>query len=198
MGEGRVGMKPRLALQVCCAPDEAWAVQSLRDTCQLHCFFCNPNIYPPEEFDKRRDEAASVARHYGVEFTADPYLPDQWEKAIAGHEHTPEGGERCYHCFLLRFRRTARFCRESGILRFATVMSISPHKRIEMLDRAGHAAAEEYGVEYVPFNLKKKDGFKKSIELSRELGLYRQDYCGCRLSLRERDRRAGKPVSGPE
>lgn len=185
-------MKPPLVLQVCCAPDEAWAVQALRSDYRLHCFFCNPNIFPPEEFDTRRDEAARVAERYGVDFTADPYAPDQWETAIKGYEHTPEGGRRCYRCFLLRFRRTARFCRESGIPRFATVMSISPHKRIEMLNRAGVAAADDYGVEYVEFNLKKKDGFKKSIELSRKLALYRQDYCGCRLSLRERDRRAGK------
>jgi hypothetical protein len=181
-----------LVLHICCAPDEAWVVHTMRDRYELHCFFCNPNIQPEEEYVKRLEEARRVAERYEVPFVADRYDPDSWEQSIRDHAHTPEGGERCMDCFLLRLRRTAQFCRDKALERFTTVMSISPHKRIQMLNAAGTRAAEEYGVRYEPFNFKRNDGFLNSIKLSRELGLYRQDYCGCRLSKAER----GSGVAG--
>ncbi len=177
--------KKQLLLHICCAPDEAWVVKSLQDTFELHCFFCNPNIQPEEEYRKRLAEAEKVAQTFGVPIAADPYDPESWQTAICGLEDTPEGGERCGECFLLRLRRTARYCNEAGLPCFTTVMSISPHKRIEMLNRAGEQAASEFGVSYEFFNFKKNDGFLNSIQLSKELGLYRQDYCGCKLSKQE-------------
>lgn len=182
-------MKPKLVLHICCAPDEAWVVKTLQDEYLLHCFFSNSNIHPPDEYEKRRDEAERVALGFDVGFTADEYEPLSWEDAVGMYAHTPEGGERCAHCFLLRLRRTARFCRDRGWERFTTVMSISPHKKIKTIDETGRLAAAEFGVSYEPFNFKKKDGFLNSIKLSRDLGLYRQDYCGCRLSMEERDAR---------
>lgn len=184
--------KPHLVLHICCAPDEAWVVHSLRESYSLHCFFCNPNIAPASEYRLRLQEARSVAERFEVPFTEDTYDPDSWENAVMGVADTPEGGDRCSQCFTLRLGRTARFCAESGITSFTTVMSISPHKKITMLNEAGAAAAKEFGVEYIEFDFKKKDGFRKSIELSAALGLYRQDYCGCRLSRLERDRRRKK------
>lgn len=181
--------KPKLLLHICCAPDEAWVVHTLADHYSLHCFFCNPNIAPEAEYTLRLQEAEKVARHYNVPFSADEYDPDSWETAVAPFFHTPEGGERCFHCFALRLLRTARFCRSIAFPAFTTVMSISPHKRITTLNETGTAAAKEYGVRYECFDFKKKDGFKKSITLSNELGLYRQDYCGCRFSRTERDER---------
>jgi predicted adenine nucleotide alpha hydrolase (AANH) superfamily ATPase len=165
-------------------------VECLRDTRDLYCYFSNPNIDTPEEYEKRRAEADTVARRYNVPFASPPYAPGQWETAVAGYRHTPEGGQRCTRCFLLRLRDTARFCKEIGWSAFASVMSISPHKSVAMLDEAGSRAAEEYGVAYEGFNFKKKDGFRRSVELSKELGLYRQDYCGCRLSREESMQRA--------
>jgi predicted adenine nucleotide alpha hydrolase (AANH) superfamily ATPase len=182
-------MKPKLMLHVCCAPDEAYVVQTLRKGYDLACFFCNPNITPADEYDLRLCEARKVAEHYGVPFSAEGYTPDSWENAIAGADTTPEGGERCRRCFLLRLRRTAAFCKANGRPAFTTVMSISPHKSVAMLTECGTAAAHEFGVRYEPFDFKKKDGFRKSTILSKELGLYRQDYCGCRLSKNERDDR---------
>jgi predicted adenine nucleotide alpha hydrolase (AANH) superfamily ATPase len=182
-------MKPSLVIHVCCAPDEAYVVQLMKESRELHCYFCNPNIAPPEEYDLRLSEAKRVAELYGVPFTADGYTPGAWEQAVAGAEKTPEGGERCRRCFMLRLRRTAAFCRATSRPSFATVMSISPHKSVRLLDECGMIAAREAGVEYEPFDFKKKDGFRKSTVLSRELGLYRQDYCGCRLSRDERDAR---------
>jgi len=182
-------MKPRLLLHICCAPDEAWVVHALHAEYDLHCFFCNPNISPPEEYALRRSEAAKVARRYDVPFSSDEYTPALWESTVHPYRNTPEGGERCRHCFALRLSRSAAACAALGIPSFTTVMSISPHKRIAMLDEEGACAARRAGVKYLPFNFKKNDGFGKSIILSNELGLYRQDYCGCMLSRNERDER---------
>ncbi len=178
-----------LLLHICCAPDEAWVIHSLQDRYRLSCFFCNPNIQPAAEYELRLREALSVADRYGVAFDSDAYDPPAWEEAIRGHAHTPEGGARCKACFLLRLRRTAAFAHARGFEHFTTVMSISPHKRMEMLVAAGNQAAGEYEVRYQPFNFKKRNGFLESIRLSAELGLYRQDYCGCRLSKKESNER---------
>lgn len=164
-------------------------VSELKDKYELHSFFCNPNIYPPKEYENRLAEAKLVAVKCGIPFSADDYNPDDWENAIKGYEDTPEGGARCFQCFLLRLRRSAEFCSSIGFESFTTVMSISPHKKFDMLNRAGEIAAEEFGVVYEKFNFKKNNGFLNSVKLSKELGLTRQDYCGCRLSLKERNER---------
>jgi predicted adenine nucleotide alpha hydrolase (AANH) superfamily ATPase len=182
-------MKQKLLLHICCAPDEAWVIESLRDSYSLFCFFCNPNIYPKNEYQHRLLEAEQVARQYNVPFCADDYDQDSWEKAVSDSLTTPEGGERCSKCFSFRLQRTARFCSSIHFPAFTSVMSISPHKSISMLNESGCEAAAMYNVTYECFNFKKKDGFRKSIELSKRLGLYRQDYCGCRLSLAERESR---------
>ena len=182
-------MNKKLLLHICCAPDEAWVLSELKDKYELHSFFCNPNIYPPEEYEGRLKEAERVAKNYGVPFSADDYNPNAWENAIKGYEDTPEGGARCFQCFLLRMRRCAEFCSSIGFESFTTVMSISPHKKNDMLDKAGEIAAEEFGVIYEKFNFKKNSGFQESVKLSKELGLTRQDYCGCKLSLEERNER---------
>jgi len=191
-------MKPKLVLHVCCAPDEAYVVQTLRESRDLICFFCNPNIAPAEEYDRRLREARLVAERYGVPFSADGYAPDSWENAMNGAGDTPEGGERCRRCFTLRLRRTAAFCQTRGWSSFTTVMSISPHKSVTLLNECGMAAAREYGVAWEPSDFKKKDGFRNSTLLSKKLGLYRQDYCGCRISRTERDLRKKKTDKTPK
>jgi len=177
--------KPKLLLHICCAPDEAYAVDLLKDSYDLHCFFCNPNIFPSEEYELRLDEAKKASEIYGVPFTWDDYDPNSWSAAVNGLTDTPEGGDRCRACFFLRLSRTAQTCASMGWPSFGTVMSVSPHKKVPMLDEAGTKAAATHGVNYISFNFKKKDGFRKSVILSQKLGLYRQNYCGCRLSLNE-------------
>jgi epoxyqueuosine reductase len=190
--------KPRLLLHICCAPDEAYAVDLIKDQYELHCFFCNPNIFPDEEFKLRLSEAKKAAAIYGVPFTWDDYDYSAWINATAGFTETPEGGARCRECFSLRLTRAAEVCRDMGWPAFGTVMSVSPHKRAWMLDEAGKTAAEAAGVvEYVPFDFKKKDGFRRSVALSRRLGLYRQDYCGCEPSLEEARLRREKTETVP-
>jgi epoxyqueuosine reductase len=182
-------MKTKLVLHICCAPDEAFVLNSLSESYELRCYFCNPNIQPQEEYEKRLWEAKRVAARFKVPFDSSPYDPQSWEMAIEKLDHTPEGGNRCEQCFLLRLRQTARYCESIAWPYFTTVMSISPHKNIDMLNKAGEAVAKDFKVIYEPFNFKKNNGFLKSIQLSKELGLYRQDYCGCRLSKSERDMR---------
>jgi predicted adenine nucleotide alpha hydrolase (AANH) superfamily ATPase len=180
---------PRLLLHICCAPDEAWVVKTLKDTFDLHCFFCNPNISDYEEYVLRCNEARKVADFYAVAFTEDEYIPEHWENAVCDVITTPEGGERCRRCFKLRLERTAAFCASIGWTDFTTVMSISPHKNIRDLNSIGTQCAHVLGLTYHCYDFKKKDGFRNSIILSRELNLYRQDYCGCRLSRLEAEAR---------
>jgi predicted adenine nucleotide alpha hydrolase (AANH) superfamily ATPase len=179
-------MKPKLLLHICCAPDEAYAVDLIKDDYDLHCFFCNPNIFPSEEYDLRLSEAKKAAKIYGVPFTWDEYDYNLWTEAVKGLTDTPEGGARCRACFLLRLTRAAEACASMGWPAFGTVMSVSPHKKAPMLDEAGTEAASIHNVSYVPFDFKKKDGFRKSVILSERLGLYRQNYCGCELSQKRR------------
>lgn len=190
--------KPQLLLHICCAPDEAWGITVLQEKYDLLCFFCNPNIAPLEEYSLRLNEALKVAKHFNVPFEADEYQPESWKDAIAPYIKTPEGGERCRACFLLRLKRTAKFCAEKEISEFTTVMSVSPHKNITMLNETGHIAADQFSVNYLETNLKKNDGFKKSIHLSNSLCLYRQDYCGCSLSKTERDIRVTLRKKSPD
>lgn len=187
-------MKPKLLLHICCAPDEAYAVDILKDEYELHCFFCNPNIFPSEEYELRLDEGKKASKIYDVPFTWDEYRPETWAAAVEGLTDTPEGGERCSKCFLLRLMRTAEVCASIGWPAFGTVMSVSPHKKVPMLDEAGATAAALYGVDYVSFNFKKQDGFRKSILLSQKLGLYRQNYCGCSLSRDEAEARRNRQL----
>jgi predicted adenine nucleotide alpha hydrolase (AANH) superfamily ATPase len=181
--------KPKLLLHICCAPDEVYVIHSMKDEFKLHCFFCNPNISPESEYQKRLDEARMVAEKYGVPFSADKYNPESWDKRVKEpFGDTPEKGERCNHCFDMRLERTAKFCKEElGWNSFSSVLSMSPQKKIEMIDRAGFEAAEKYGVTFEPYNFKKKNGYLESKKLSDKYNLYRQDYCGCSLSKAERE-----------
>jgi epoxyqueuosine reductase len=185
-------MKKTVVLHICCAPDEAWGIRELQSHYDLICFFCNPNISPVQEYELRLQEAEKVARQFCIPFESDKYDPDSWENTVAPYVHTPEGGERCRACFLLRLRRTSQFCKQKNIESFTSVMSVSPHKSIKMLNETGHIAASEHNMSYLETDLKKNNGFQKSIVLSKELSLYRQDYCGCRLSKAERDLRVEK------
>jgi predicted adenine nucleotide alpha hydrolase (AANH) superfamily ATPase len=186
--------RPRLLLHICCAPDEAWVVKTMKDNYHLHCFFSNPNITDRDEYVLRCREARKVTEFYNVEFSEDDYKPVLWEQSVAEALFTSEGGERCRRCFYLRLSRTASFCSSIGWCDFTTVMSISPHKNIKDLNAIGTECAEQKGLNYHCYDFKKKDGFRNSIILSKELNLYRQDYCGCRLSKAESEARKSAKV----
>ena len=154
--------------------------------------YYNPNIYPEEEYWKRKDEQKRLTKELTAEnpvkFMEASYCPDEFYGAVKGLEQIPEGGERCRACFSLRLKYTARQGAKEKFDYFTTTLTISPLKNAQVINDIGKAAGEEYGIAWLPSDFKKKDGYKRSIELSKEYGLYRQDYCGCVFSKKEREK----------
>lgn len=148
-------------------------------------YFYNPNIFPHREYEKRLEAQRILCEYAGVELVVPEYNPEEFYKAAKGLENEPEKGARCDKCFELRLRKTAEFAKKTGIKEFTTSIVISPHKSFNKLTEIGQKIAGEYGLTYQPIDFKKKDGFLKTNKISRELGLYRQNYCGCEFSIRK-------------
>jgi len=184
--------KPRLLVHVCCAPDALYVFGLLKDDYDVSGFFSNPNIHPRSEHDLRLDEARRVARAAGVALLEDGYDPDAWLALTGKFKDEPEKGRRCDVCYADRLRRTAERAAREGFDAFATVMSLSPWKKAAVMNRIGRQFAARFKVAFLEADFKKKDGFKKSVDLSKAHGLYRQDYCGCVYSL-EAARKRAKP-----
>ncbi len=186
------GRTPRLLLHSCCAPCSSYVLEYLSDYFPITVFYYNPNIYPPEEFGKRVEEQQRLIRElpvkHPVSFLEGPYEPERFYEMAKGLEQVPEGGERCFRCYRLRLEEAAQMARAGEFDYFTTTLSISPLKNAEKLNEMGAYLAEEYKVPYLFSDFKKRNGYKRSTELSAEYGLYRQDYCGCVFSLRERKR----------
>ena len=186
----RQGRVPRLLLHSCCAPCSSYVLEYLSRYFEITVFYYNPNIYPPEEFGKRVEEQkrliAQLPAEHPISFLDGPYEPERFYEMARGLERVPEGGERCFKCYRLRLTETAEMARAGKYDYFTTTLSISPLKNAEKLNEIGGQLAKDYGVDYLYSDFKKRNGYKRSTELSREYGLYRQDYCGCVFSMRER------------
>ena len=182
---------PTLLLHCCCAPCSSYVLEYLSEYFQITVFFYNPNIDPESEYTKRILELqrliSSMNLKHPVSFIAGQYDSDRFYEMAKGLEHVKEGGERCFKCYELRLREAAEIAKEGGFEYFTTTLSISPHKNAQKLNEIGKRLAEEYGVEYLLSDFKKKNGYKRSIELSEEYGLYRQNYCGCVFSKANKD-----------
>ena len=178
--EGRV---PRLLLHSCCAPCSSYVLEYLSRYFEITVLYYNPNIYPPDEYRLRAEEERQlIARMpfvHPVTMKEGTYDPQLFYEAAQGLEGEPEGGKRCEACYELRLKEAAREAKAGGYDFFTTTLSISPLKPAGKLNQIGERVAEEYGTVYLPSDFKKRDGYKRSIELSREYGLYRQNYCGC-------------------
>lgn len=175
----------KILLHTCCAPCATHAHRALE--AQGHAvtlFFYNPNLWPETEREKRRAEALRYAEEAGVAVLAPEPDVARWDDAVAGLESEPEGGRRCDRCFDDRLDATAETAAAGGFDAFASTLSISPHKAPSKIDAAGENAAARWSVPYVATDFKKKGGFQESVRLSREHDLYRQNYCGCRFSMR--------------
>lgn len=181
------GEKPTLLLQCCCAPCSSAVLERLAKHFDLKIYFYNPNIYPEREYEKRFGEFEKVLlkpEFAGkIEVIPSKYLPAEFENAVKGLENEKEGGARCEKCFRLRLFETAKKAKELGAGYFCTTLTVSPHKNSELLNKIGAEAEKEYGVRFLRSDFKKKEGYKRSIELSNELNLYRQNYCGCKYSI---------------
>ncbi|MGB9742372.1 MAG: epoxyqueuosine reductase QueH [bacterium] len=179
-------MKPGLLLHICCGPCASVVVQRLKERYQLTGFFYNPNIFPAEEYERRRTAAARVADYWQIPLITGEYEHDRFLKAVAGLEAEPEAGARCPVCFELRLGVTAQQAVRSGFGFIASTLTVGPNKNAALVNSIGSRVGAELGIGFVAGDWKKQDGFRQSVEISRQLSLYRQHYCGCEFSLRNR------------
>ena len=191
--QGRV---PSLLLHSCCGPCSSSVLERLTEDFRVTVFYFNPNISPEEEYRKRVEEQKRLLREqparYPVAFREGRYCPEDFYAMARGLEAVPEGGERCFRCYRQRLAEAAREAAEGNFDYFATTLSVSPMKNAAWINQLGQELAEEWGVCWLLSDFKKKDGYRRSIELSRAYGLYRQDYCGCVYSRRERQEKEAK------
>lgn len=189
--EQQAGRVPKLLLHSCCAPCSSYVLEYLSQYFEITVFYYNPNIYPPSEYEMRVEEqkrlAGALPGKYPVKVLEGTYEPERFYRAVKGLEHIPEGGERCFACFKERLSETARLAKELQMDYFTTTLTISPLKNAAKINEIEEELAALYQVESLPSDFKKKNGYQRSIELSREYNLYRQDYCGCVFSLREKE-----------
>lgn len=182
---------PRLFLHSCCAPCSSYVLEYLSQHFEITDFFYNPNISPQEEYDYRVSELKRLIGEmdfeHPVSFVEGSYDPSVFFEMAKGLEDVPEGGERCFQCYRLRMEEAARLAAKDGYDYFTTTLSISPLKNARKINEIGEELEELYGVKHLPSDFKKKNGYKRSIELSHEHELYRQNYCGCVFSKRARE-----------
>lgn len=176
----------KLLLHACCAICSGYPISMLKDMgYSLVTYFYNPNIYPLEEYQKRLDAERTLCHSFDVELIEGEYDTEAFYECAKGLESEPEKGLRCDKCFELRLRKTAELAKKMNIPKFTTSMVISPHKDFKKLSAIGEKIAKEYGLEYLAIDFKKKDGFLKTNKISKELALYRQNYCGCIFAMRK-------------
>lgn len=184
---------PRLLLHSCCAPCSSYVLEYLSQYFDITVYYYNPNIFPEQEYEARVKEQERLIREMDlsrpVGFIAGEYAPQDFFDAAKGHEKDPEGGERCIKCYELRLKHAAEAARQGAYDYFTTTLSISPLKNAQWLNEIGVRLAGEYAVPYLVSDFKKKNGYKRSVELSAMYGLYRQDYCGCVYSQAEAAKR---------
>ncbi len=178
--------KEKILLHACCAICSGYPISLLKDMgYSVIVYFYNPNIYPLDEYQKRLEAQQKLCEHFGVELIVGEYEPDVYHNYVQGLENEPEKGARCTKCFDLRLRSCAKLAKQMGIEIFTTSMVISPHKNYEKLTQIGEEIATEYELKYLSTNFRKQDGFLKTNEISKSLGLYRQNYCGCRFAMKK-------------
>ena len=176
------GGKPALLLQSCCGPCSSYVLEYLTQYFDVTLLYYNPNIQPEAEYEKRLFYQREVLKHIPAKLMACDYDGAAFEAAVRGAEDEPEGGERCTRCFRLRLEETAKRAAAGGFSWFCSTLTVSPHKDAARINRIGAALGERYGVKWLPSDFKKRDGYLRSIRLSEEYGLYRQDWCGCRYA----------------
>ena len=185
------GVVPSLLLHSCCAPCSSYCLEYLSQYFKITVLYYNPNLYPAEEYDRRvleqRKLVSSLPVKYPVSLAEIKGEPEEFYSAVKGLESIKEGGERCFSCFRLRLEKAAEYAKENGFDFFTTTLTISPLKNAQKLNEIGEKAGEKFGVRHLPSDFKKKNGYLRSVELSKVYGLYRQDYCGCIFSKRERE-----------
>ncbi len=177
--------KNKIVIHTCCGICSGYPISYLKDMgYQVIAYFYNPNIYPQEEYQKRLEAERTLCKHLDVELVEAEYNPEEYYEFVKGFETEPEKGKRCDKCFELRLKKTAQYALSQGINEFTTSIVISPHKNFVKLSEIGDKISKETGINYLAIDFKKKDGFLKTNKISKELGLYRQNYCGCKFAMK--------------
>ncbi|HAN09461.1 MAG TPA: hypothetical protein DCP90_02480 [Clostridiales bacterium] len=178
--------KPKLLLHSCCAPCSTYVIEYLLSYFDISVLYYNPNIYPEEEYLKRKDEQIrlinEIKQDKYINIIDIEYEREKFEQIALGYEGEKEGGARCVRCFRFRMIRTAEIAKEKSYDYFCTTLTVSPHKNAEKINEIGELIQKEVGIKWLYSDFKKNEGYKKSIELSKKYDLYRQDYCGCEYS----------------
>ena len=182
---------PRLLLQACCAPCSSYVLELLSNYFQITILYYNPNIYPFSEYEKRLGEVRKLIKlikgKNPLNIMEVDYDSASFDSISKGLENEKEGGIRCHKCYYLRMEKTAKLAKECNYDFFTTTLSISPYKNAQVLNRIGEVLEEKYHVRYLYADFKKKEGYKRSIELSKQFNLYRQEYCGCKYSIPKKE-----------
>lgn len=190
MKNEREDITPSLLLHSCCAPCSSYTIEYLSQYFSITIFYYNPNISEQAEYEKRKAEQIRLINSMPVKNKVDfldcGYDSGEFFDIAKGYEDCREGGERCFRCYRLRLEKTARTARDNGFDYFCTTLSISPLKNAQKINQIGYETEKKYGAAWLPSDFKKREGYKRSIELSRAFDLYRQNYCGCIYSKRER------------
>ncbi len=183
----KLDYKPKLLLHSCCAPCSSYVITYLYDYFDITILYYNPNIYPYEEYKKRKDEQIRLISNFkGVKIIDCDYDNDIYNEVIKGLENEPERGSRCTKCFYLRLDKTGEIAKKNNFEYFGTTLTVSPYKNARLLNEIGEVISKKYDIKWLYSDFKKNDGYKKSIELSKKYDLYRQDYCGCIYSRRDK------------
>lgn len=169
----------KMLLHSCCGPCSTVCIERLKENFDLTIFYCNPNIEPKEEYEKRKSEQKKVCTHFGIPFVDCDYDNDKWHMAVKGFENEPEGGARCKLCFAFRLDKTAQYAKAKGFDYFSTTLTVSPYKKTEVVNLVGREISKTREIKFLEESFKKKDGYLRSVALAKELELYRQHYCGC-------------------
>jgi len=176
--------KPKILIHTCCAICSGYPISYLKDLGYEVCaYFYNPNIYPLEEYQKRLEAQTVLCKYHNVKLVVPDYNDSEYFDYVKGLEKEPEKGLRCDKCFELRLEQTAKYASLNGFDKFTTSLVISPHKNFQKITDIGLKIAQKYNLDYEAIDFKKKDGFLKTNKLSKELELYRQNYCGCKFSI---------------
>lgn len=188
--------KPKLLLHSCCAPCSSHTLKLLLEYFDIDIYYSNDNIYPKEEFFRRLEEQIRLAGILDkrIKVIDDGYNSQDYYDAVKGFENLGEHSKRCYECYRFRLEKTAKLAHEKGYDYFTTTLSISPYKNSNWINEIGYKLEEKYGIKFLYSNFKKAEGYKESIKLSEEYGLYRQDYCGCVFSYNEMKEKRGKEI----
>ena len=173
----------KILLHACCGICSAYPISMLQEKgYSVSVYFCNPNLDTKEEFQRRLDAQRTVCENLSVELISEEYNHKEYLEKIKGLENEPEKGKRCLECIQLRLSKTAKYAKDNGYKIFTTSLVISPHKNYEKITEIGKTQAKIFDLEYLDINFKKKDGFLKTNIISKELGIYRQNYCGCEFA----------------